>query len=210
MKKILKTSINLIPYIMLVVSFILIIQVAFSIKKGEVPSVFGKSVLFVETNSMEPAIMTNDMIFVDTNADEFHVGDIISFHRPDQPSLIITHRIIEIKEIDGVNFYTTLGDNNNFTDDWETDFSEDYIVGKYLSKSGFLGGIYQFAFSQGISLLFISIIIIFLAIGGMELYSIIKTLNQAKDKKMLEEKEKMIEEELEKLRKQKQEMDKDK
>ena len=210
MKKILKTSINLIPYIMLVISFILIIQVAFSIRKGEVPSVFGRSVLFVETNSMEPAIMTNDMIFVDTLADEFHVGDIISFHRPDQPSLIITHRIIEIKEIDGVNYYTTLGDNNNFTDDWETNFSEDYIVGKYMSKSSFLGGVYQFAFSQGISLLFICIIIIFLTIGGMELFSIIKTLNQAKEKKILEEKEKMIEEELEKLRKQKQEMDKDK
>ena len=206
MKTILKKSINLIPYMMLVLSFVLIIQVAFSIRNGEVPSLFGRSVLFVETNSMEDTIMTNDMIFIDINAENYHTGDIISFHRPDQPNIIITHRISSVKEIDDVKYYTTLGDNNTFSEDWETDFTEDYIVGKYISKSSFLGGLYKFAFSEGLSLLFISIILIFLTIGGMEVYSIIKTLKEVKEKALLEEKEKLIAEELEKLRKQKQEM----
>ena len=210
MKKILKKSMNLIPYIMLVISFGLIIQVAVSIKNGEVPSVFGKSVLFVETNSMEDTIMTNDMIFVDTKAENYHAGDIISFHRPDQQNIIITHRIISVEVIDNVSYYTTLGDNNSFSEDWETNFTEDYIVGKYISKSSFLGGIYKFAFSEGLSLLFISIILIFITIGGMEVYSIVKTLKEVKDKTLLEEKEKLIAEELEKLRKQKNDLSKDK
>ena len=82
------------------------------------------------------------------------------------------------------------------------------IVGKYVSKSAFLGGIYVYLFSNGLNVLFIAIILVFVTIGGMELYTIIKTINMSKNKDMLEEKEKLIQEELERLRQQKQEKDK--
>ncbi len=208
MKKILKKLAGAIPYIMLLVSFILILRVGISIKNGETPTIFGKAVFFVPTQSMEDTIMAHDMIFVDTTEDHYTVGDIITFRKPDQEGITITHRIVEINIIGDEKYYTTLGDNNPYSYDWETNFSEANIIGKYLSKSTFLGGIYFYVFENGINVIFIAIILVFITIGGMELFSIIKTINEAKSKDMLEEKEKLIEEELQRLRQEKQEKDK--
>ena len=208
MKKTLKKVASIIPYLMLLASFILIIQVAVSIKKGDSPTLFGRAVFVVVSPSMEDTIMVGDMIFVDTTPNKLTVGDIISFKQPGQENIIITHRIIEVKEIDGTKYYSTLGDNNFESFDWELDFPEINIVGKYVSKSEFLGGIYVYLFSNGLNVLFIAIILVFVTIGGMELYTIIKTINMSKNKDMLEEKEKLIQEELERLRQQKQEKDK--
>ena len=62
---------------------------------------------------------------------------------------------------------------------------------------------YQSVFSNGLNVIFIGIVLVFIVIGGMEVFNIINTLKQAKEKIVLEEKEKLIQEELEKLRKQK-------
>ncbi|MCK4551495.1 MAG: signal peptidase I [Tenericutes bacterium] len=203
MKKTLKKVLSIIPYLLLLISFILIIQVATSMRKGETPTLFGKAIFFVVSPSMEDTIIAGDIIFVNTNVDKYNVGDIITFRQPTDTNIIITHRIIEIDIIYGVSYYTTLGDNNYESLDWEIDFTEDYIIGKYSSKSGFIGSIYQSVFSNGLNVIFIGIVLVFIVIGGMEVFNIINTLKQAKEKIVLEEKEKLIQEELEKLRKQK-------
>lgn len=207
MKKTLKKVASIIPYLLLLVSFILIIQVALSIKNGDSPTLFGRAVFVVVSPSMEDTIMVGDMIFVDTTPDHLTVGDIISFRQPGQENIIITHRIIDVKEIGGVNYYSTLGDNNFESFDWEIDFPETNVVGKYVSKSEFLGSIYVYLFSNGLNVLFIAIILVFVTIGGMELFSIIKTINMSKNKELLEEKEKLIQEELARLKQQKKEKD---
>ena len=145
--------------------------------------------------------MVGDIIFVDMEPSKLIVGDIITFRQPTNEDLVITHRIIEIEEIDGIKYYTTMGDNNHESLDWEIDFLDDFIIGKYVSKSGFLGGVYEFAFANGFNMIFMVIILVFVTIGGMELSNIIKQIKMVKEKQLLEDKEKMIEEELNKLRK---------
>ena len=201
MKKCIKKILGMIPYLMLLISFILIIQVAISVNNGRNPSLFGRAIFFVVSPSMEDTIMTGDMIFVNMNEDHFVVGDIITFRQPTEESVIITHRIIEINEIDGVKYYTTQGDNNFMSFVLEEDFTDDYIIGKYVGKSSFLGSVYQGIFSRGINLVFFFIILAFIVIGGMELFSIITTLKQVKEKQLLEEKERLIKEEFERLKK---------
>lgn len=206
MKKFLQKTFSFLPYLFLLISFILIIQVATSINNGKTPTLFGRAIFFVVSPSMEDTIMVGDMIFVDTVEDHFVVGDIITFRQPDTFA-IITHRIIEIEEIDGELYFTTQGDNNYTSLDWEIGFSQDQIIGKYVGKSGFLGSVYNKLFSNGINLIFIAVIFVFLVIGGMELFSIINTLKQVKEKQMLEEKEKLIQEELERLKEEKQKLE---
>lgn len=206
MKKTLKKIANIIPYLILLIAFILIISVVTSIKKGETPTIFGRAVFLVVTPSMEDTIMVGDIIFVDTNPDNYHVGDIISFNKPDEDNVVITHRIIEIEEVDGVKYYTTQGDNNFESLDWEIDFTENQIIGKYTAKSGFIGKIYSAIYSGGISLVFIVIILVFVSIGVMEVISIVKTLSEAKQEKSLEEeKAELVKIELERLRKEQKE-----
>lgn len=206
MKKTLNKIFNLLPYLFLLISFILIIQVATSINNGKTPTLFGRAIFFVVSPSMEDTIMVGDMIFVDTKEDHFVVGDIITFRQPDS-NAIITHRIIEIEEIDGELYFTTQGDNNYTSLDWEIGFGSEQIIGKYVGKSGFIGSVYNTLFSNGVNIIFIAVILVFLVIGGMELFNIINTLKQVKEKKLLEEKEKMIQEELERLKAEKKKLE---
>ncbi len=205
MTKIKNTILSAISYLFLLVAFILIVSFANAIRKGDVPTLFNRAVFIVLTPSMEDELNEGDMIFVDTEPDILTVGDIITFRRPDEPNMIITHRIVEINDVDGVRLYTTKGDANDLSGDWETNFTEEYIIGKYLSKSAVIGNIYSFVFAGGISIIFIAIILVFVTIGGMELFNIINTLSGAKKKERLEEKERLIQAELERLRKEQEE-----
>jgi len=200
MKEKIKKVLNIIPYLILLASFALIISLTYSLRNGETPTVFGRAIFIVVSPSMEDTIMVGDVILVDTTPDELNVGDIISFHNPDEPDIIITHRIVAIEEVEGNDLYTTKGDNNDYSFAWETNFSQDFIIGKFVCKSPLIGSIYQFIFASGFNMIFILIIGIFLIVGGMEIASIVKQLSMAKTQQLLEEKEKMIQEELEKLR----------
>lgn len=210
MKKILKVILNTIPYLILLISFILIINVGVSVSKGESPTLFGKAIYYIQTGSMEDTIMTGDIIFVDTTVEEYHVGDIITFKADvnndnELDFFPYTHRIVKIDSTDGVKLYTTKGDNdstNPISNDWEIDFTQDRIIGKYTNKSGFLGSIYTMVSQGGVSLIFIVIIIVFVAIGAMEVVNIVNAVNKQKKEKA---KEDMIQEELERLRKDKSE-----
>ncbi len=207
MKKTLKKIANIIPYLFLLIAFILIMSMAISIRKGETPTIFGKAIFLVVSPSMEDTIMVGNIIFVDTEPNKLMVGDIITFRQPTNEDLIITHRIMSIDEIDGIKYFTTMGDNNYESLAWEIGFVDDFIVGKYVSKSVALGNVYQFVFANGFNMIFIVIILIFITIGGMEVFNIIKQIQLAKEKELLEEKEKMIEEEMNKLRKIKEDKD---
>lgn len=69
----------------------------------------------VVTGSMEPMIYPGDVILVRKTMDikEIQVGDVIYFKRGE---IMISHRITEIIEKDGVPNYRTKGDNNNVED----------------------------------------------------------------------------------------------
>lgn len=93
------------------------------------PQFLGYSWAIVLTGSMEPNIMTNDMIVI-KRCDEYQVGDVISFKvdNPEYGGMPITHRIVEISEVEGRKTYITQGDANPVRDE-DTIYYEN-ILGK--------------------------------------------------------------------------------
>jgi signal peptidase I len=198
MKVIIKKIFYFLPFVFIALAMIMMVHLGISLKNKEIPSVFNRAILYVITPSMEDTIMAGDLIFIDTNEEEFFEGDIISFRRSDQQELIITHRIEYIDPITGL--ITTKGDNNFDSEDWEVNFSQDLIIGKYVSKSGFLGSIYEVLFVNSINMLFALITIVFLLIGVIEFKNIIKLLSKKKEAELEEEKLQLIEELKEQLK----------
>lgn len=101
---------------------ILIINLTLLIKsytnKDEVPTIGGFSPMIVLTDSMLPEIASGDLIFVkQIDPEDVKVGDIISFFDPaGNGSSVVTHRVIEIVDDNGVTKWRTRGDNNNTED----------------------------------------------------------------------------------------------
>ena len=69
----------------------------------------GLKPVIVMSGSMEPAIRTGSLAFIDTCEREIFKGDVISFT---SGGLMVTHRVIEITE----QGYRTKGDNNDDPD----------------------------------------------------------------------------------------------
>ena len=63
----------------------------------------------VLSGSMEPAIKTGSLTFIDTSDREVFKGDVISFR---SGGLLVTHRVVEIT----AEGYRTKGDNNEVAD----------------------------------------------------------------------------------------------
>ena len=198
---ILKKIITILPYIFFAITLLLIVQIVIALSNKTTPSVFGYSVFSVESPSMEPAYMTGDLVYVKLiDPDELEIGDVITFRRADKQEILITHRIIDIQETGDIRFFTTLGDNNHgLINDWETDFSEDLIIGKVTGKSVWLGKAYNGIVSGGINIVYGVAIGIFILIGIAEIVNITKEVKLAKNKDLIEAKAKMVEEELARL-----------
>lgn len=99
----------------LIINCILIVK---SFTSDDVPDVAGTLPLIVLTDSMYPVIESGDLIICHTTeAEEIKVGDVIAFFDPaGNGSTIVTHRVIEVTELDGELAWRTKGDNNNTED----------------------------------------------------------------------------------------------
>lgn len=100
---------------MLIINCTLIIQSY--VNEDKVPGIFGFMPFIVQSESMEPVIMTGDIIVVKEVAEaekaNLKVGDIITFYDPaGNGTLVVTHRIKAIEIKDGKTYYTTAGDYN--------------------------------------------------------------------------------------------------
>jgi signal peptidase len=71
--------------------------------------IIGLKPVVVLSGSMEPAIKTGSLAFIDTSDRDVFVGDVISFRAG---NLLVSHRVIEITE----QGYKTKGDNNDVAD----------------------------------------------------------------------------------------------
>lgn len=139
MKKFFSGLINFLSIVMILFSVVVLLNVVMT-KSGEIPSVAGYSMLRVLTGSMEPEIPTDSIIVVRrTEPEEVQVGDVISFYSSD-PSLggaVNTHRVLEIKEENGLLVYTTKGDANHIVDNYPP--NEKDLIGVVIFSSGLLG-----------------------------------------------------------------------
>lgn len=135
LSKIISTIIYIIIIPVIIFNFTLIIK-SF-LNPDETPDFFGYKSFVIISGSMEPNIMTGDAIFIkEVPQSEIQINDIISFS---QGKSVVTHRVIEIIEEQGVKKYKTKGDNNN-TEDKEL-VTYEQIEGKYQFKINNFGDI---------------------------------------------------------------------
>ena len=81
------------------------------------PSLFGLKSMVVSSGSMEPAIRTGDAVLIRPVVDTSIIGlaDVITFS-PYSAQGMVTHRVIEITQIDGGTYFRTQGDANDTPD----------------------------------------------------------------------------------------------
>ncbi len=125
------------------------------VKPNETPSFFGYKNFIIVSKSMENTINKNDVIIVkEVQKNEIHKDDIIAFFQNNE---VITHRIVDVLEDNGVTKYLTKGDNNLHEDKDLVTYEQ--IEGKYQFKiSGF--GIILKILKNPITLIILIIILI--------------------------------------------------
>jgi signal peptidase I len=130
---------------------ILITLLAFFILNNNFSFVSKYQSFVVQSGSMEPAIITGDIIIVQPQ-DKYFINDVVTFN---SNSRVVTHRIMSIDDQDEDIYYSTKGDANRTGDD---DLIEhDQIIGKVILTLPRLG--FFVAFSKTTPGLIIMILI---------------------------------------------------
>ncbi len=149
MKKRMKTRIGTVLTILCLVILVFAVILIARNARGEVTFLFGKSLIWVRTASMEPGIEAGSYILVErVRTEDIEVGDIITF-RSDDPAIqgqLNTHRVTEI--LDGGTSFRTKGDNNPATDGYPV--PADHVVARYVRNLTGLTGIGRAVFARNI------------------------------------------------------------
>ncbi len=83
------------------------------------PLVLPYKVDAVLSGSMEPTIPVGSIVLLrPVDADQVAVGDVITFHRPDRPDELVTHRMVGIEDDATGRAFITQGDANPAPDPW--------------------------------------------------------------------------------------------
>ena len=125
-------------YLVIVVFAVIAILMVVSI----FPITGNYKLMVVQSGSMEPAIKMGSIVVVKP-ADDYKIGDIISFGRVTETKGPTTHRIYDIKVAENKVFYITKGDANNAPDQEEVPKRE--IIGKVLFSVPYIGFAVDFA-----------------------------------------------------------------
>lgn len=162
--------------ICIIIVFFLIFNVSLIItsyiKPGETPNFFGIKSFTIVSESMEPKINKQDVIFIkEVDKDEIEVGDIISFKTGE---IINTHRIVKIEEQNGEEVYITKGDNNKKEDRGYVKLND--IEGKYLFKIPKFGIIVEILKSK------ITLVILLVILVLISYYQVVLTKRKLKRK----------------------------
>ncbi len=132
----------------LVVLALVIVAGAMAISAMNTPN--GIKILNVQSGSMEPTISTGSLVLVKP-VSNYQKGDIITFKAEKDKNVTntqytTTHRIYEIKTVNGNPEYVTKGDANKTPDFITT--KTDLIVGKVQLHVPFVGYVISFAKTQ--------------------------------------------------------------
>lgn len=160
----LKKVLTYASYIFVAILIVLVSTVLFFNLSGKTFFVFGRAVMWVKTDSMEPAIPARSYITVkQATGEDVKVGDVIIFHSSD-PTLqgqLNTHRVVEIKS--GGAEFVTKGDNNPGVD--KDTAKARNVIGIYSSNLPVLSVFGRFLSTPiGITVMFLLILAITLAI----------------------------------------------
>jgi len=92
--------------------------------------------LVVQSGSMQPEIKMGSVVAVKPS-DNYKIGDIITFGEMSKTKTPTTHRIIEMRAVEGKYLYTTKGDANNAPD--QNEVNQDKVIGKVLFDIPYVG-----------------------------------------------------------------------
>lgn len=167
----------------------------------KIPSFFGWKPFIVLSGSMESEIFPGDLAIVkDIETEELKVNDVIAFRSED---IVVTHRIVEIKNENGAIKYKTKGDNNNSQD--VGDVLPEQVEGLYKFKISKMGNLAMFMQTPTGIISCLSIPLLLLVLLHM------KEIKE--DRKYINEKvnkQKQMEKEIEELKKKNEELQKEK
>lgn len=113
-----------------------IVLTAFLLVVSVLPITGNYKVMTVLSGSMEPEIKTGSIVVVKP-ADNYKIGDIITFGEISKTKTPTTHRIFEMKVEGSEPIYITKGDTNNAPDQKEIKAKE--IIGKVLFSVPYAG-----------------------------------------------------------------------
>lgn len=97
------------------------------------PKLFGYVPYVVTSGSMEPAIKTGAVAFVNANDTEALTGDVVAFMTGD--GAVVLHRLVDYDS--GTDTYTTKGDANDVED--QLPLEREAIIGTYTMQVPGLG-----------------------------------------------------------------------
>jgi signal peptidase len=130
---------NLIYYILLA----FVVMVAILLIFSAFPIAGNYKIFVVQSGSMAPAIKMGSLVIVKP-ANDYKIGDVITFGPYSKTKAPTTHRIYDIKVVNGQPVYITKGDANNAPDTREVTKRD--ILGKVLFSIPYLG--YAVAFAK--------------------------------------------------------------
>lgn len=93
----------------------------------------------VESNSMAPSIVLGDAVIVDTRDREVSKGDVIAYYLPNEPRVVITHRVVSVDKPRGI--FTARGDSSSIADPTVPDRA---IIGSVTYQIPNAGHIFSF------------------------------------------------------------------
>ena len=184
-KKVAKIISNIIFYILLLVIILLIGYIILinvykkQDKLGDIPINF----YTILTTSMTPTIKAGDIVITLKDKNNIYkTGDPITFVSEGNISkgVIITHRIIDTKIVNGSYFYYTKGDANNTADG--SPVSANNVIGKVILKIPKAGFIQQFVVSK-----FGWLVVVVLPCLAIIVYDIVKIFEKMMKGKFIKE-----------------------
>lgn len=170
-KKILSIICTVLTVLIIVLAAIVVINMLYCRAKNKPVSFFGRSFAIVQTPSMEPYIMTGDLIvFHSCSYDDIEVGDYIVFVADENfdkrlKGQSIVHEVIDITE-DGL---VTKGANNSGKDEGFRKAKD--ILGICTFNSAGWGKVFSFIGKYGI---FIIIILVFVPFAVKQIIKIVR------------------------------------
>jgi signal peptidase len=141
--KVMSTITTILSYVIMAILAVIIVITIIAKVNNKVPSIFGYSILKIQTGSMDMTIPTGSYIVVKkVSPEDVKVGDIITFYSDDPAisGMPNTHRVIGIKTgEDGRLIFQTKGDNNAIEDKYPAD--EESLVGVFQTRLALLSNI---------------------------------------------------------------------
>lgn len=156
---------NCVKFVFLgILVLMLIIMISLIVKSrlypDEIPGLFGYKPLIVASDSMQPSILSGDLVIVkQVDAEELMPGDVIAFK--ENNGTVTVHRVVDTITSKGEVYFETKGDNRATTDAALT--VGENVVGKFSSRIGGLGNfILVIASPLGFAVLLLSTMLLFL------------------------------------------------